>query len=151
MEVEEWGQDRVSSTRQKQTIKLKLAEELPTSEIGINDLIVKQEDHSRKQQKMTDILEGTQSDDILETTKIKSDLVECNNLVGLRDISLFGPRRYKRGMYLQRNTNKAGYEVQVSGYRFIQVLSILGQVPSCCVRKEEEKGNRTKGREASLI
>ena len=75
LDVEERGQDRVSSTRQKQTIKLELAEELPTSEIGINDLMVKQEDHSRKQQKMTDILTGTQSDDILEATKIKSELV----------------------------------------------------------------------------
>ena len=54
-------------------------------------------------------------------------------------------------MYLQRNTIKAGYEVQISGYKVIQVLSILGQVPSCCVRKEKEKGNRTKRREVSLI
>ena len=51
----------------------------------------------------------------------------------------------------ERNTNKADYKVQVSGYRVIQVLSILGQVPSCCVRKEEDKGNRTNGRKVSLI
>ena len=51
LEVEERGKYRVSSTRQKQAIKLELAEELPTSEIGINDLIVKQENHSRTRSK----------------------------------------------------------------------------------------------------
>ena len=49
LEVKEQGQDRVSNTRQKQTIKLELAKELPTSKIGINDLIVKHKNHSRKQ------------------------------------------------------------------------------------------------------
>ena len=66
-------------------------------------------------------------------------------------MSLSGPRRYKRVCICNGILIKAGYEVQVSGYRVIQVLSILGQVPSCCIRKEEEKGNRNKGREASLI
>ena len=47
-------------------------------------------------------------------------------------------------MYLQLNTGKTGYKVQV--YQDIGL-----QVPSCCVRKEEEKENKNKGREASII
>ena len=85
--------------------------------------------------------------DVAETVV---DATKCNNLVGLRGMPVWA-MSVQESMYLQRNTNKAGYKVQVSGYRVIQVLSILGQVPRCCVRKEEEKGNRTKGREASLI
>ena len=54
-------------------------------------------------------------------------------------------------MYSQLNTSKAGYEVQVYQDTGLQVPSVLGQVPSCCIRKEEEKGNGIKEREASLI
>ena len=65
-------------------------------------------------------------------------------------VSLSRPRRYKKDVFAT-NTSKAGYEVQVYQDTGLQVPSVLGQVPSCCVRKEEEKGDRTKGREASLI
>ena len=57
---------------------------------------------------------------------------------GLRSMSLSRPHRYKSVCICNGILNKAGDEVQVAGYRVTQVLSILRQVPSCCVRKEEE-------------
>ena len=59
--------------------------------------------------------------------------------------------RVYRSVYSPLNTGKAGYEVPVYQDQGLQVPSVLGQVPSCCIRKEEEKGNRIKGKEASLI
>ena len=41
----------------------------------------------------------------------------CNDPVGLRSMSLSGPRRYKRVCICNGILNKAGYKVQVSGYR----------------------------------
>ena len=121
LEFEERGQDRISRTSQKQMIKLKLAKELPTGKIGINDFIVKQKDHSRKEQKMTLILKGTQSDDILEATKIKSELVEvyivkfmnnikANNTISKNLIPKMIASKYCKQNQLDKLFNWAGHK-----------------------------------------
>ena len=46
----------------------------------------------------------------------------CNNPVGLRSMSLSGPRRYKRVCICNGILNEAGNKVQVSRSRVIQVL-----------------------------
>ena len=79
-----------------------------------------------------------------------SCVAKCNNPIGLRGMSLSGAHRYKRvcicnGILIDRLHSTS---IKIQGYTGTKYTWTSTKF---CIRKEEEKGNRTKGREASLI
>ena len=71
--IEECGQDGLLSPRQKQKIKVEDPDIHTSDAIPNNNLIVKPEIYREMSQKITDILDGTQSDSIPNAMKIKSE------------------------------------------------------------------------------